>query len=100
MNLYKQLLEKQRLERNKKSLEYYYRNKDYILKRQAQKKLLHPTYYKEWYEKNKIELNEKRRTNKGAYKKVNKSYNKNTNSNNTPYNNQKPKKEPCFTLFL
>lgn len=100
MNLYKQLLEKQRLARNKSSLEYYYKNRDYVLERQAKKKLLNKKYYKEWYEKNKIELNEKRRTNKGAYKKVNKNYNKKTNSNDTPYNNQKPKKEPCFTLFL
>ena len=96
MNLYNQLLEKQkekkeilRLKQNKRSLDYYYKNKDYILKRQAQKKLLHPNYYKEWYEKNKIELNERRRINSGAYKKVNKSYNKKPIYNNTSFNNQK-----------
>lgn len=105
MNLYKQLLEKQkqnkeilRLKQNKRSLEYYYRNRDYVLERQAQKKLLNKKYYKEWYEKNKIELLQRR--NPGAKKQVtNKTYIKNCNSNYTPYNNTTTEK-PNFTIFF
>ena len=99
MNLYKQLLEKQRLARNKSSLEYYYKNRDYVLERQAKKKLLNKKYYKEWYEKNKIELQTRR--NPGAKKQVtNKTYIKNCNSNYTPYDNSITKKEPNFTIFF
>lgn len=98
MNLYKQLLEKQRLARNKSSLEYYYKNRDYVLERQAKKKLLNKKYYKEWYEKNKIELQTRR--NPGAKKQVtNKTYIKNYNSNYTPYNNTTTEK-PNFTIFF
>ena len=99
MNLYKQLLEKQRLARNKSSLEYYYKNRDYVLERQAKKKLLNKKYYKEWYEKNKIGLQSRR--NPRAKKQVtNKTYIKNCNSNYTPYDNSTTKKEPNFTIFF
>ena len=83
MNLYKKLLEEenkqkeiQRLKQNKRSLEYYYKNREYVLKRQAQKKILHPNYYKEWYEKNKEIIQDKRRIYNGAKKRVNKEYKK------------------------
>lgn len=107
MNLYNNLLnekrqkqEIQRLKQNKRSLEYYYKNKDSVLQQQAQKRLLNPNYYKEWYEKNKIEITEKRRINSAALKKVNKTYNKYSNTNYTPYNNKKDIKELSFTLFF
>lgn len=106
MDLYNKLLnqqkeekEIQRLKQNKRSLDYYYKNREYILNRQAQKKLLHPNYYKEWYEKNKKELNEKRRENRGAIKRINTTYNKNSNNKYTPYNNKKEEKEFSFILF-
>tara|TARA_R110000822_G_scaffold33283_2_gene95065 strand:- start:1530 stop:1778 length:249 start_codon:yes stop_codon:yes gene_type:complete len=82
MNLYNKLLD----ERNKKSLEYYYENKEYILIRQAKKN--DPNYYKEWYEKNKVELLEKRRKKKNINKlKLNKV-------------NKVNKKELSFTIFF
>tara|TARA_R100000541_G_scaffold55720_2_gene64745 strand:+ start:57 stop:335 length:279 start_codon:yes stop_codon:yes gene_type:complete len=81
MNLYKKLLEKERLEKNKRSLEYYYNNKDYVLKRQAAKKLYNKEYYKQWYNKNKDIVNSKRRNISGSEKKVNKKYKKKTYDN-------------------
>ena len=114
MNLYKKLLDQQkekkeieqlkqsdkneieRLKQNKRSLEYYYKNKDSILKKHYQKKLSNAIYYKEWYNKNKLEIQEKRRT----LKKVNKLSNKYSNCSVTPNNDQKEKKKISFTLFF
>ncbi len=99
MNLYKKLLEEenkqkeiQRLKQNKRSLEYYYKNREYVLKRQAQKKILHPNYYKEWYEKNKQIVQDKRRIYNGAKKRVNKEY------KTKQYDNFKKDKPVCFTI--
>jgi hypothetical protein len=96
-NLYKKLLEKQRLERNKKSLEYYYKNRDYVLQRQRARKLLNNQYYKEWYEKNKVDLNERRKAQRNASSKINKKYNCTKIYDNT---NKNINQENRFTLFL
>jgi len=96
-NLYKKLLEKQRLERNKKSLEYYYKNRDYILQRQRARKLYNDQYYKEWYEKNKIQLNERRKAQRNGSSKLNKKYNNKKIYDNT---NKNINQENRFTLFL
>lgn len=107
MNLYKKLLENQNIENekkrlyiNKKSLEYYYRNREYVLLRQSKKKLLNSIYYKNWYDKNKIELiqrrNEKNISYTGAEKRLNKIY----NTKSTIYNNDFIKKKPNFTIHF
>jgi len=99
MNLYKKLLEEenkqkdiQRLKQNKRSLEYYYKNREYVLKRQAAKKYYNKLYYKEWYNKNKNEVQDKRRNKNGAEKRVNKEY------KTKQYDNSKKDKPVCFTI--
>jgi len=99
MNLYKKLLEEenkqkeiQRLKQNKRSLEYYYKNREYVLKRQAAKKYYNKHYYKEWYEKNKEIVQDKRRIYNGAKKRLNKEYKK------QQYDNSKKDKPVCFTI--
>lgn len=99
MNLYKKLLEKEflekekkRLKQNERSLNYYYKNRDYILKRQSARKLYNDQYYKEWYQKNKVEVQERRRAKTGAEKRINTKYNKKI------FNNTK-KEKPNFILF-
>ena len=100
MNLYNELLEKknkekeiQRLKQNKRSLEYYYRNREYILQRQAAKKFYNRQYYKEWYDKNKNEVQDRRRNKNGAEKRLNKEYNK-----TKQYDNSKKDKPLSFTI--
>lgn len=73
MNLYKQLLEKEKIEKenkrliqNKRALLYYYKNREYVLQRQRARKLYNDQYYKEWYEKNKHRFKE---YNKRSYQK-------------------------------
>lgn len=84
MNLY----EKQILERNKKALEYYYKNREQILQKNKKKKIYTNQYYKEWYQKNKEELNRRRRKNS----KKNQGY--------EPYKNTiKESKQLSFILF-
>lgn len=97
MNLYKKLLEKElqekenkRLERNKKALIYYYKNREYVLQRQRAKKLYNDQYYKQWYEKNKVEVQERR---KAKAQNINKKY-----YTNKIYDNSK-KEKPSFILF-
>lgn len=40
--------------------DYYYKNREYVLERQRIKKYQNSQYYKEWYQKNRIELLTKR----------------------------------------
>lgn len=96
MNLYKKLLEKenkekenrkelQKIKQRQRSLDYYYRNREYILLRQQKKKYYNKEYYKQWYDKNKDIVNSKRRNKIGAEKRVNKEYEKKQfNNNNIP----------------
>ncbi len=105
MNLYNQLLEKekkekeirnelQKIKQRKRSLEYYYKNREYVLQRQAAKKYYNKLYYKEWYNKNKNKVQDKRRNKNGAEKRVNKEY------KTKQYDNSKKNKPVCFTLFF
>jgi len=59
-------------ERNKKSLKYYYENKEYILSRMKQynseNKIKMKQYNKEYYKRNKKKLNEKHK----KYHEINK----------------------------
>jgi hypothetical protein len=100
MNLYKQLLEKEKIEKekkrlrlNKSSLDYYYRNRDFILQRQRARKLYNDQYYKQWYEKNKEVVQERRRAKTGAIKRINSTY-----KTKKLYDNTK-KDKPSFILF-
>ena len=100
MNLYKKLLEKElqekenkRLERNKKALIYYYKNREYVLQRQRVRKLYNNQYYKEWYDKNKELVQERRRAKNGGYNRINAKYN-----TSKIYDNTK-KEKPSFILF-
>jgi len=77
--------EKERKERSRKALEYYYKNRDYVLKRQAIKKHQNKEYYKQWYEENKSKVQNKRK-NKKEKKEIKK-----------PIEIKKPVN---FTLFL
>jgi len=103
MNLYKKLLEEQKKEneirnelqkikQRKRSLEYYYKNREYVLQRQAAKKYYNKEYYKEWYNKNKDIVNNKRRNKNGAEKRLNKEY------KTKQYDNSKNDKPVCFTI--
>ena len=48
-------------EKSKKvASDWYYENREYVLKRQRMRKYQNSLYYKEWYQKNKIELLTKR----------------------------------------
>ena len=69
------------MKQNKRSLEYYYKNREYVLKIHAAKKLYNKEYYKEWYNKNKDIVNSKRRNISGSEKRVNKEYKKKTYDN-------------------
>jgi hypothetical protein len=100
MNLYKKLLEKEKLEKenkrliqNKRALLYYYKNRDYVLQRQRARKLYNDQYYKEWYQKNKEVVQERRRAKTGAIKRINSTY-----KTKKLYDNTK-KEKPNFTLF-
>ena len=104
MGYYQTFLEKQQREKNKnyekqkqRSREYYWNNREYVLERQRQRKQLNQEYYKQWYEKNKVELNE-RRNGKRNKKGIKFNYNSN-NLTYKIYDNTK-KEPPCFTLFL
>ena len=81
MNLYKNLLEKKKLEltkekdeikfkRKKKASLYYYKNRDIILLKNSNKKEEIKIYNKEWYEKNKFKLLEKRKLKKKKNKLI------------------------------
>jgi len=101
-NYYQQFINKQkdteeekRKERNRKALEYYYKNKDYILERQRTRKHYNQNYYCQWYEKNKYRVQEKRRLKKGGNTISEKPY--------KPFKQKKPqepinKKPISFTL--
>ena len=80
-NLYQKLLDKQKLKKQENykrnyekqkqsSREYYWKNKEYVLERQRTKKFQTSQYYKEWYQKNKGELNMKRYGKKMNEKKI------------------------------
>lgn len=111
MNLYKKLLEEQeikRLKHNKKTLQYYYNNREYVLNRQANKKIYHKQYYDIWYEKNKHIVQERRRNKKNKTihnitQKVNykNDYKKIINNNNIIIKEKQQKQKPvCFTIFF
>jgi len=53
---------------NQKAKEYYWKNREDILEKNKMKKLYTNNYYKEWYQKNKIQVNTNRRRNP-AYNK-------------------------------
>ena len=67
------------------SKKYYYENRDYILERQRIRKFQNKEYYKEWYEKNKNEVQERRRQKNGGTIK---------NTKGIHYYKPKPNKEP------
>ena len=52
--------EENKLKQRQKSLDWYYRNREYVLDKQSHRKCVNSEYYKEWYAKNKRELNMKR----------------------------------------
>lgn len=101
MNLYNQLLkienkekeirnELQKIKQRKRSLDYYYKNRECILERKAAKKFYNKLYYKEWYNKNKNEVQNRRKNKKN-----------NTIINNTiKYDNSKKDKPVSFTLVF
>jgi hypothetical protein len=100
MNLYKQLLEKEKKEKenkrliqNKRALLYYYKNRENVLQRQRARKLYNDQYYKEWYQKNKEIVQERRRAKKGVIKRINTQYNTHKKYDNTK------KEKPSFILF-
>ena len=45
---------------NQKAKEYYWKNREQILEKNKIKKLYTNEYYKEWYQKNKIQVNKNR----------------------------------------
>jgi len=45
---------------NQKAKEYYWKNREQILEKNKMKKLYTNEYYKEWYQKNKIQVNKNR----------------------------------------
>lgn len=90
----KEYYEKNKEKQRQRAKDYYWKNREYVLERQRQRKQLNQEYYKQWYEKNKFELNQKRKGKKGIkfnYNSKNLTYKK--------YDNTK-KKPVCFTLFL
>ncbi len=75
MGYYQTFLEKQQIEKNKnyekqkqRAKEYYWKNRDYVLERQRTKKFQTREYYKQWYQKNKQELNQIRYGDKSKVK--------------------------------
>ena len=90
----KEYYEKNKEIQKQRARDYYWKNREYVLERQKQRKLINQEYYKQWYENNKVKLNEKRKGKKGIKF--------NYNSNNLTYKKyDNTKKEPvCFTLYF
>lgn len=43
---------------NQRAKDWYWRNREYVLERQKQKNYNNSEYYKDWYQKNKVQLNQ------------------------------------------
>jgi len=67
----------------KVSLDWYYNNREYVLERQRIRKYQNSQYYREWYEKNKIELLARRNSFQPKLKKEIPIYNIYDNSKKT-----------------
>ena len=84
--------EKKKEYNRKNARDYYWRHRDQILEKNKMKRLHTNQYYKEWYQKNKEQLNDIRN-------KKNKNKNKNNYTNIKPIYIKPIKTKPSFTLF-